>query len=61
MWILDNPPTTHDHVAVVEDDGLAGGDAALRFVEDDAEAVVVLRDDLAGRRLVAISDLCGRP
>lgn len=36
-----NPTSAEDAVFIVQDDGLAGGDAELGIVEGDVEAVVL--------------------
>ena len=40
------PAASEDEVVLVEDGGLAGGDAGLRFVEDELGVVGVEGDDL---------------
>jgi hypothetical protein len=54
-----DPATTYYCVSVVEDGALAGGDGALRFVEDDLDFVGAGRLDGCGGGLMLVADLDG--
>ena len=52
-----NPAAADNHVAIVEDGGLAGGDCRLRLVELELGTVIVDRPHTASRRTMAMPNL----
>ena len=57
--LLQDPAAAEDAVVVVEDDGLAGGDAAFGVLEAHADSVCVESIDFGGDALVLRADFHG--